>query len=161
MDIIKLAISARLKQYIGDNFKSVADFAKQMGMKRRQDVYPYLEGRSLFGSDKLAKLRDLGCDINWLLTGDDLSPMIREAKAQYNTRDVTQTNNADGKKMQIAAITGKTINLSGQQRDNDFLLANFKMIIDEKNSIIEDLKKEIITLKIRVEELSPHKPKPK
>ena len=161
MDILKTAISSRLKQYIGENFKSVSDFAKQMGLKRRQDVYPYLEGKSLFGADKLAKLHALGCNINWLLAGD-VESVVDESQETYSTRDVTQTN-TDGKHMQIASINGKTINLSGQQRDNDFLLANFKLIIDEKNSIIEDLKLEISTLKILVEKLSKYKrsPKPK
>ncbi|MFC2085430.1 S24 family peptidase, partial [Bacteroidota bacterium] len=51
------------------NFKSKAELARKLGM-RPQAFQSYLDGRSYPGGQILAKLSDLGCDINWLLTGE-------------------------------------------------------------------------------------------
>lgn len=84
-------ISLRLKEFVDNKFGgNVAEFARQMGMKRRQDAYPYINGTSIFGGEKLSLLSKLGCDINWLLNGDDNQINgVREKTENYNNMTFT------------------------------------------------------------------------
>lgn len=43
----------------------------------------YLSGRSKPGNKLQQKLRDLGCDINWLMTGESAYPVIKEPSLPY------------------------------------------------------------------------------
>ncbi len=90
----KAAISKRLKEFIDSNFSSVAEFSRQMGFKNRQDAYPYLDGKSLLGAEKLTRLNELGCDINWLLTGGKQPVDVAQIKGkelQYVTIEEAET----------------------------------------------------------------------
>jgi len=63
-------ISANLRKFAEENFNSLADLARKLGMNNPQQLNPYTSGKSILGGEKLAILRELGCDINWLLTGE-------------------------------------------------------------------------------------------
>ncbi len=63
-------IAANLRKFAEENFDSLADFARNLGMNNPQQLNPYTSGKSILGGEKLAILRELGCDINWLLTGE-------------------------------------------------------------------------------------------
>jgi len=63
----KTIVSKRLKDFGLKNFKSIAELARQMGMKP-QALQSYVDGTSIPGGHILAKLKELGCDINWLLS---------------------------------------------------------------------------------------------
>ena len=71
-------IGTRLKEFALNNFFSLTEFAKQMGRGPTFFTRYYL-GESLLGGELLIKLSELGCDIDWLLTGKK-----QETKTQIN-----------------------------------------------------------------------------
>lgn len=78
----KVEISDRLKDFLRENSITNADFAKALDMPR-QNIYPYLKGSSIPGGELLSKISELGCDINWLLTGKKFSG-IKEPLSEYS-----------------------------------------------------------------------------
>lgn len=52
---------------------SLAQLADLLGMKP-QSLQVYISGKSNPGAEILQKLKNLGCDINWLLSDDDKPP---------------------------------------------------------------------------------------
>lgn len=69
----KLEIASRLKDFAEKKFNGLAGLSRALGMKDRQGLNPYLAGKSFIGGEYLLKLSDLGCDINWLLTGTTIN----------------------------------------------------------------------------------------
>jgi len=62
-------IGKRLRNWAAEEFAgNMADFARAVSMKPQQ-VYAYFNGKSKPGNKLQARLRDLGCDIEWLMTG--------------------------------------------------------------------------------------------
>lgn len=66
-----MTIGEKLKQFCDNNFQSVATFAKELGIKREQ-LYPYFNNDVIPGGEFLQKLQKLGCDINWLLSEEEV-----------------------------------------------------------------------------------------
>lgn len=64
-----IEIGIRIKEYAISKCGSLTEFSKQMGMSI-QGIYPYIKGTSLPGAMFLIKMQKLGCDINWLLSGE-------------------------------------------------------------------------------------------
>lgn len=64
----KEAISERLRQFYVEKYSTQADFARALGIVP-QNITPYLKGERSPGAKMQSKLRDLGCDIEWLMTG--------------------------------------------------------------------------------------------
>ncbi len=64
----KSAIGARLREFAYSRGFKLTEFAKALGMIP-QTLNSYLSGRIAPGSEVLMKLSDLGCNIEWLLTG--------------------------------------------------------------------------------------------
>jgi len=84
----KVEIGARLKEFAEKNFSTLTDFAAQMG-KDKTFFTTYFKGKSILGGELLAKLSDLGCDINWLLTGEEKEKHImKEEKIEYISNEV-------------------------------------------------------------------------
>ncbi len=67
--LTKDEVAINLRKFAKDNFKSIAELGRQLGM-RPQNLQIYFEGRSYPGGQVLGRLSELGCDIDWLLTGD-------------------------------------------------------------------------------------------
>lgn len=61
-------ISKRLREFGANNYPSMAAFGRALDL-RPQELYRYLSGTSKPGNILQQKLRDLGCDIEWLMTG--------------------------------------------------------------------------------------------
>ena len=74
-------IGQRLKKFAEDNFDSLAEFGREFG-KERMFFTPYFNGSSLPGGKILNKLAELGCDLNWLLTGEIKTERIDELKRE-------------------------------------------------------------------------------
>ena len=86
----KLEIGGKLKEFAENNFKSLSELSRKLGMKNPQQLYDYLNGRSYMGGEILIKLSDLGCDINWLLTGEKGDKhIIKEPEGNYNMSECT------------------------------------------------------------------------
>lgn len=60
----------------------MAEFSRRLELKTAQELYPYLNGKSLPGNKLQSKLRDLGCDIEWLMTGER---SVKEGPTNYLT----------------------------------------------------------------------------
>ena len=69
MTIDKKSVGQRLSEFAA-RFRSQSELARALGMKKHQQIYPYLKGQSLPGFEIIAKLRELGCDPNWLIAGE-------------------------------------------------------------------------------------------
>ncbi|NUM71993.1 MAG: LexA family transcriptional regulator [Ignavibacteriaceae bacterium] len=86
----KEEISMRLRLWADSKFKRTTDLAKALEMSLGALSSSYLNGRSIPGGDLLIKLANLGCDIHWLLTGEDKKPMhdiyVREDSPGYNVK---------------------------------------------------------------------------
>jgi transcriptional regulator with XRE-family HTH domain len=70
MQIDKQAVGIRLREFGESRFPKIKDFAEALGMPPSSLQSSYFNGRSLPGAELLLKLMNLGCDCNWLLTGD-------------------------------------------------------------------------------------------
>jgi transcriptional regulator with XRE-family HTH domain len=61
-------IGARLRSFAEGRYKSMVAFAESLGVSASQ-INDYLSGRRTPGNTMQSRLRDLGCDIEWLMTG--------------------------------------------------------------------------------------------
>lgn len=84
----KKDVGRRLRQFADNNFNSIAEFAKQLGMQRQQ-LYGYFSGDTYPGGEILIKLGKLGCDLNWLLIGETKA-MVKEAASQYDVNSALE-----------------------------------------------------------------------
>ena len=65
----KNVVAKRIRLFGEKKYRTMAELARQLKMKP-QALQSYLDAKSFPGGQILAKLRDLGCDINWLLAED-------------------------------------------------------------------------------------------
>jgi len=63
-----MTLGNRLKQFADENFSTVGEFTKHLGINR-ENAYRYFNNTVAPGSEVLIRLAQMGCDINWLLTG--------------------------------------------------------------------------------------------
>lgn len=61
-------IGQRLRQWGVDKFGNLTEFASQLGISA-SNLSQYLSGKSMPGNKMQERLRKLGCDITWLMTG--------------------------------------------------------------------------------------------
>ena len=81
----KIEIGLRLKEFAKNNFGGIAGLERIL-QKRPAYFQKYISGRSFNGGDTLAKLANLGCDINWLLNGTPSAEIVKEPPAEYIAR---------------------------------------------------------------------------
>ena len=78
-------IQARLREFVETNFSSQKEFADKIGMSP-QSVTAYLSGRRIPGGIFQRKLRELGADVDYIMTGESrLQKFIQEQRASYHT----------------------------------------------------------------------------
>lgn len=71
-------IGDRILEFASKIDKGKTELAVALGMSYPH-LYKYVSNKSMPGADILIRFRELGCDINWLLTGEE--PLkIHEAK---------------------------------------------------------------------------------
>ena len=77
------AIGGRLQKWGLERYKNLTAFAEGLGMSP-QNLNAYLRGYRIPGNTLKGRLRELGCDIGWLMTGQSerLQPELFEV-AQY------------------------------------------------------------------------------
>jgi len=75
-------IGHRIKLFGERKFKSVAELSRKLHYKNRQQIYDYISGKSYPGGELLIKLAKLGCDINWLLLGEEKF-IVKERRVDY------------------------------------------------------------------------------
>lgn len=84
----KKDIGRRLREFANNNFTSIAELAKELGMQRQQ-LYGYFGGDSYPGGEILIKLGKLGCDLNWLLLGEP-KYIVKEATLKYDVNETLE-----------------------------------------------------------------------
>ncbi|GMU86289.1 MAG: hypothetical protein AMXMBFR48_15310 [Ignavibacteriales bacterium] len=71
MKIDNTQVGIRLKEFGKEKFGQLKVFAENLGISQQSLTSAYLSGRSLPGAELLLKLVNMGCDITWLLTGQE------------------------------------------------------------------------------------------
>lgn len=64
------SIGGRLRQFAKDKFGTVRKLAELLEMSE-ENLSQYTRDKSKPGSNMLLKLNELGCDLNWLITGKE------------------------------------------------------------------------------------------
>ena len=92
MTVKKEDVGKRLSEFAA-RFPSQSELARALGMKKHQQLYPYLKGQSLPGFEIIARLRELGCDPNWLIAGESgalQAPKWKEEKLEYDSEKMRE-----------------------------------------------------------------------
>ena len=66
----KISLGSKIKEFGENKFKTVVSFSEATG-KSTTDLYRYFNGKVIPGADFIQRLKQLGCDINWLLSNDN------------------------------------------------------------------------------------------
>lgn len=69
MEIDRVKVGERLRQFADEQKMEIKVLAEKLGMQSSSFQSSYLNGRSLPGAELLCKLEELDCDTYWLLTG--------------------------------------------------------------------------------------------
>lgn len=90
MELDKKAVANRLKLWLNERYGTIKAGAVDLGKSVDILYNSYLNGRSLPGAEFIALLMDKGCDIHWLLTGEEKKPAhdiyVREDSPGYNVK---------------------------------------------------------------------------
>ena len=78
MKLNKKEVAQNLRLFGYKKFGTMKKFAEALDMNPSTLYSGYLNGRSIPGPVLLVKLIDLGCNINWLLTGRETMVMDQE-----------------------------------------------------------------------------------
>lgn len=144
-----MAISDRLLEFAktkyGDRHGYKSLFAKDLGISSSQ-LTQYVSGSLLPGNKIQQKLRDLGCDIEWLMTGRRLITYGDQTIVGYDLEPIGVPNSAPGQ-------TEKTNNvekLTEQVEELQRLIAALRYEIQQKNDELADKKKIIALLEDKI-----------
>lgn len=139
--IKKREIGLRIKEFGERNFTSIAEFSRQLGMKTRQELYTYIYGRSIPGGDLLSKMSELGCDINWLLTGKEpAAQQVKEPSLPYNAEIDERFNKLEGRIKHLEEVNTKWMQFSAM------ILEQYKKDCVDKDETIARLSVQFISL---------------
>lgn len=86
-----MSLGQKIKEFILKNFSSIQEFADFIGIKSEQ-LYPYFSDKVVPSATFLAKLKDLGCDINWLLSEDDKPPPETDELLKQRIKELEEEN---------------------------------------------------------------------
>lgn len=78
----KKIVGNRLKEFAEAFYGNMAGLARKLGVSQAYFT-SYISGRSLPGGEVLIELYNLGCNINWLLTGQgEMEPVAMDRAAR-------------------------------------------------------------------------------
>lgn len=86
-----MTIGEKLRFFAENYIGSVAKLAELLDMKP-PSLYVYLNNESIPGGDILRKLKDLGCDINWLLSDSPDPPPETNQLLQARLKQLEEEN---------------------------------------------------------------------
>ena len=87
-----MPIGEKLKEFGKKKFGNITKFAKALGMQP-SNLYDYINNKSKPGSEFLIKLKEMGCDLNWLLTDKDKGQaIIKEPSVDYKIKELEEEN---------------------------------------------------------------------
>lgn len=87
-----MSLGNRLKSFAIDKYGGIKNLAAALEISQPH-LSQYITNRNKPGTEMLIKLAELGCDVHWLLTGENKSPpsiierddKIKELEAEINT----------------------------------------------------------------------------
>ncbi|MDI6804645.1 MAG: helix-turn-helix transcriptional regulator [Bacteroidota bacterium] len=85
------SIGDRIRQFGLKKYGSINAFSEAMGVTA-SNLQQYLADRRQPGTPVLLKLKQLGCDINWLLDECDGKPPPREAEREDKVKQLEEEN---------------------------------------------------------------------
>lgn len=136
-----MGISTRIKEYIDKEFDgNDSALAKKLGMLP-QSLYQYTKGNSVPGGKILTKLAELGCNINWLLLGEDGVSKVREQSTEYNDKYSGLLARLESLEKTVLEIKAENYDL---KKDNDTLMTELSRTRGEVlqlNSVNNQLEK--------------------
>lgn len=88
---IFMTIGEKLRFFAENYIGSVSKLAELLDMKP-PSLYVYLNNESIPGGDILRKLKDLGCDINWLLSDSPDPPPETNQLLQARLKELEEEN---------------------------------------------------------------------
>ncbi len=106
-------ISKRLKKWGLEEFGSLVGFARALGISQ-QSLYDYTSSRTLPGNKMQSRLRQLGCNVEWLMTGSPAGASLRRFSrersapggwAKFEGRIVTSLDGRE--ELQLKGVTEK------------------------------------------------------
>ncbi|MGE5365641.1 MAG: helix-turn-helix domain-containing protein [Bacteroidota bacterium] len=155
MNIDKKSIGERLKKFGKEHYGSVSKFADALKMSQPSLSGNYLNGKSIPGGEMLAKLLALGCDIDWLLTGEKSHSQLSVSVAGNKAKG---SNNVQGNTGSVAMANPPVYIQTGEK---SFDVSNFPenavvinaAVSEALTSENELLKKEVEYLKQRIIDL--------
>ena len=116
----KIEIAQRLEKWILGNFRTKTEFCKKVGMST-QSLNMYITGKTGIGTKLLARLREEGCDVEWLISGGGESPptqillKIKETDEkdyvmlEILNRVISLENEVNELKLEKLKTTGQTV----------------------------------------------------
>lgn len=102
-------IGSRLKEFGLRNFKTLTAFSNALGILP-QTLHNYISGKNKPCADLLIRLHNLGCDIVWLLTGEEAT----ESRREENKIEETLRKELDLARAEIERLKRKIIKQEGQ-----------------------------------------------
>lgn len=82
----KAEIVKRLEKWILANYRTKTEFCEKIGMST-QNLNLYISGKSGIGTKFINRLRDIGCNIEWLMTGIEESPSPAQITLEIKESD--------------------------------------------------------------------------
>lgn len=144
-----MSVTDRLNEFVTDKYgnkhgyKSL--FAKELGVSPGQAVQ-YLTGERIPGNKIQQKLRNIGCDIEWLMTGRRLITYGDQKIVGYDIEPIDETKYAPGQ----AEKTNNVEKLTEQVEELQILIAALRYEIQQKNDELADKKKIIALLEDKI-----------
>lgn len=74
MELKRDEIGKRLEEFAASRFVLLKDFSNAIGIASSNLKTHYFTGKSLPGSEMIAKLMSLGCNVHWLFYGEYQNP---------------------------------------------------------------------------------------
>lgn len=109
----------RLRLFGKEKFTTMTNFAAALKMKP-QALNVYLVGQSLPGNTMQAKLRKMGCDINWLITGERILKESEDKRSrnpfEVDLREVLRYLNSSGRGLDSGKLARK-LSMTKQEVD--------------------------------------------
>lgn len=111
-------IGQRLRIWGEDRFKDLGEFSKELQVNY-STLQRYLAGKIKIGQDSIIRLIEMGCDIEWLLTG--------ESKYE-GTKDNINTVNEKFTEYEQRRISDLLLEIEKMQKENNSLRSRIEHI---------------------------------
>lgn len=82
----KKEIGERLREFGKTRFGTLTKFEEELGLAKG-GLSQYTRGRNALGSNMIIKLKEMGCDIDWLLSGKGDDKFLSLLKQIEQTKD--------------------------------------------------------------------------